>query len=176
VSSYDLERPIIPSNKTIRAKLRRKRRQLGGVSMVEPSRQLAVILGSEPRTREEFVGGLLGYVQRIVSGVVPEKGWIEADDRIADLFYGRKRIRATDLKRIVTLNIKPLVVKDPEEPYGSLPGEPVARRMIGPRDPKNRSVTTAGDLPGIPVRKPIPPDIPEEEEDEDKKEEPSVVR
>jgi hypothetical protein len=113
---YVSERKV-PSSRTLRARLQRIRRRAGGSVEVIPSPQLAAIVGPRQRSRGEFVRDL----QRVLAAKPRSAGWIEVNDEVADLFYGIRKIRATDIKRIVTLNV-------------SLPGNPVSKPFPPPQE------------------------------------------
>jgi chromatin remodeling complex protein RSC6 len=110
-----------PSRKTLRVKLRLKRKQLAGASVVVPSTQLAQVIGHEPRTREEAVIAVRRYIEE--HNLTARSGrWVHADEPLASVFKGMPTVRASDVHRMVILNLRhPRFASR----MTSLPGDPV---------------------------------------------------
>jgi hypothetical protein len=95
-----------PGKKTIRSRLRKKRRQIAASPVVTPDAALGEIVGHEPRTREEIVLALHAYARN--KGLVHPSGqMIEANSALRELSYGKEKIHAAGLKRVVTLHVSP---------------------------------------------------------------------
>jgi hypothetical protein len=129
----------IPSKKTIRKKLKRQRRRVGGLKLVTPNEQLASLLGPAPRPRKELARHLHAYAQEC--GLVdPLMHVVRANAALVKLFWGRDKIRESDLLKVVTCAVLPggptVDLPDPEpEPvteFALLPAEPIIAR----RDPE----------------------------------------
>lgn len=105
----------IVSPKTIRGKLKRQRQRLGGVTLVYPNERLSSIVGRAPRSREELVEHLFGYAEEY--GLVDPAGrFVHANPALITLFWGRPKIRRSDLMRVVTYHLLAGLPGDPTTP------------------------------------------------------------
>jgi len=106
------------SKKTIRRKLRRKRKQLAGVQIVYPNERLSAIVGWDPRSREEVIDDTWRYI-RDNALVTDNSRWVEVNNELLlKVFRGHKRVSRNDVRRLVILSL--------------LPGDP----RVKPRPPK----------------------------------------
>src|SRR6185369_13714781 len=91
----------------IRSKLKKKRKQIAGQSVVQPNAKLAAVIGAEPRTREEMVVALHEYA-RDEKPAEPSSYVAKNYPALHEFSLSGKAIYPKDLKRIVTLNVEPL--------------------------------------------------------------------
>ena len=94
-----------PGKKTIREKLKRQRKRMGGQKLVFPNEQLASIVGPEARPRIELARHLHVYAEE--RGLFDPAGRIvHANQELIPLFWGRQKIRQSDLMRVVTYHVR----------------------------------------------------------------------
>ena len=73
---------------------------------MQPSAQLAVVVGSQPMPRTEVTKKLWGYIKRKGLQDQKERRMINADDNLKVVFGGKSRVSMFDMTKLVSRHLK----------------------------------------------------------------------
>ncbi|MBI4409807.1 MAG: SWIB/MDM2 domain-containing protein [Gemmatimonadetes bacterium] len=75
---------------------------------VQPSPELAAIVGNEPIPRTEVTKRLWDYIKQKGLQDPKEKRMINADDKLRAVFGGKSRVSMFEMTKLVNQHLKPL--------------------------------------------------------------------
>jgi upstream activation factor subunit UAF30 len=73
---------------------------------MQPSAQLAAVVGSQPMPRTEVTKKLWGYIKRKGLQDSKERRMINADDQLKAVFGGKTRVSMFDMTKLVSRHLK----------------------------------------------------------------------
>jgi len=73
---------------------------------MQPSAQLAAVVGSQPMPRTEVTKKLWGYIKRKGLQDSKERRMINADDQLKAVFGGKSRVSMFDMTKLVSRHLK----------------------------------------------------------------------
>ncbi len=73
---------------------------------MQPSAQLAAVVGSQPMPRTEVTKKLWGYIKRKGLQDQKERRMINADDQLKAVFGGKSRVSMFDMTKLVSKHLK----------------------------------------------------------------------
>jgi chromatin remodeling complex protein RSC6 len=73
---------------------------------MQPSAQLAAVVGSQPMPRTEVTKKLWGYIKRKGLQDQKERRMINADDALKSVFGGKTRVSMFDMTKLVNRHLK----------------------------------------------------------------------
>jgi chromatin remodeling complex protein RSC6 len=73
---------------------------------MQPSAQLALVVGSQPMPRTEVTKKLWGYIKRKGLQDSKERRMINADDQLKAVFGGKTRVSMFDMTKLVSRHLK----------------------------------------------------------------------
>jgi upstream activation factor subunit UAF30 len=73
---------------------------------MQPSAQLAAVVGSQPMPRTEVTKKLWGYIKRKGLQDQKERRMINADDQLKVVFGGKSRVSMFDMTKLVSKHLK----------------------------------------------------------------------